>query len=225
MNDQQQAQADKDMMAEMTRRDERVAEIRTHLLATQPLVHPITAYVVAGDLESAERATAEVTRGADPITVVGHIGSYARWDWTVTMLNLGKITPSWFYENIADLWSGSDPDDTNPAYLNLWRLARHANGSYVRDGRALPKSSVKGFVTIYRGGYPATIGNGFAWTTDPKIAGKFATTLGQRQPVPGGIVISGEVSPSDVLAYITDRNEAEVIVDPRAVRNVRQVKR
>ena len=35
--------------------------------------------------------------------------------------------------------------------------------------------------------------------------------------MPVGVVISGTVKTADVLAYITERNEAEIVVDPSHV--------
>jgi hypothetical protein len=190
---------------------ERVNDIAARLVKEQPGIHPITAHVIAGDILSGERATAEVNAGMEPTKAYALVGSYARWGWVITMLSQERITWDWFVENICDLWRGSDPDDTNATYLALWQKVRDLKGGYVRDGRPLPKGKL---LRVYRGITSEAGAKGFAWTTDPKIAQKFASGAGERREVKGGAVIAGFVARHNVLAYITERGESEVIVDP-----------
>ena len=196
-------------------------EIAAEITAADPSIHFMTAAVMAGDILSARHRTKQVVEeGVDPTTVYFMVGSYARWDWVVTMVREGRITDEWFAKNIADLWRGSDPDDTSTSNLMIWRKAYNANGGLIRDGRPLPKPGGDRMIKVFRGGSPFSVKSGFAWTTDPKIAGKFAQTMGGRARVAGGVVVTGLVKPSDVLAYLTERGESEVIVDPRLVRDV-----
>ena len=76
---------------------------------------------------------------------------------------------------------------------------------------------------MYRGGNPFEVRKGFAWTTDPKIAQKFADGAGERIQRVNGVVVVGYVRPSVVLAFLTERGESEVIVDPRLVENVHPI--
>jgi hypothetical protein len=220
MNDLEKGEADQKMMADLAEWAERADEITSLLLKQQPDLHPITAHIIAGDLISAERATKRVAAGEDALKVYVTVGSYARWDWVVTMVRAGKIGAQWFADNICDLWRGADPDDTSADYLNIWKIARSQHGAVVRDGRPLPKARADGTIKVYRGGDPFTVRKGFAWTTDPKIARKFADGAGTRVERRNGVVITGDVRPSHVLAYITGRNEAEVIVDPAYVKDI-----
>jgi len=196
---------------------EAASKIAVELIAANPGLHPITAHVMADDILSAQRATEMVNDGRPASEVYVFVGSYARWDWIVTMVAAGNLSDDWLMENIADLWTGADPDDTSVANLAVWKRAFHRNGGTIRDGRPLPKAGEGGFIKVFRGGSPFTVRNGFSWTTDPKIAGKFAATNGGRAVVQGGVVITGLVRPRDVLAYLTGRGESEVIVDPRLV--------
>jgi hypothetical protein len=201
---------------------ERAHAIAADLVAKSPGLHPLTALIIAGDIQSADRASAEVAAGMDATEAYVMVGSFARWDWVVTMVKAGAIPMAWFVENIADLWRSSDPDDTNPEYLAIWQRVYASTGGVIRDGRPLPKGK-DGLLRIYRGGSASTVAHGFAWTTDPKVARKFAVTHGQRQPMAGGVVITGLVRPSSVLAYLTERSESEVIVDPRLVTDVHRI--
>jgi hypothetical protein len=200
-------------MEELKAYGERTSEVVTTLLANDPSLNPITAHIIAGDVISAEKASVLVAEGMDPTKASVLVGSYARWDWVVSMVAAGRISQAWLEANICDLWRGSDPDDTNPHYLALWRAARYHNGGYVRDGRALPRART---LQVYRGGPPAGLTKGIAWTLDPKTAQQFAAGAGARVQQ-HGIVIGGTVKRGDVIAFITGRNESEVIVDPVAV--------
>lgn len=163
----------------------------------------MTAVVMAGDLITAEKIDACVAQGEKPEDLVWMVGSYARFDWAVKNLPREKL-----FEILPELWVSSDPDDTNPQYMTLWLIAKKRNkGRIITDGKALPKDST---LTVYRG----QIGDmrGFAWTLDRKIAEKFAATGGGRGKVDGGKVLTREVKRSDVIAYLTSRNESEVII-------------
>lgn len=222
MTDEEQARQDR-QMADLVAWGEKTQAIAEDLMAKDPSLPYMTATIIANDVMSADLRTQEVEAGRDPKDVVWLVGSFARWGWAVAMVSAGKLDADWFSENIADLWRGSDPDDTDPANLNIWRRSFAQRGGIIRDGRPLPRKGKDGMITVFRGGNPATVGKGFAWTTDPKIAKKFARTHGTRQAMPNGVVISGLVRPLNCLAYLTGRGESEVIVDPRLITDIHQV--
>lgn len=181
---------------------DRTAELMRELMAQGYSV--INAIVMAGDMVSAERIDELVRQGEKPQDLVWMIGSYARFDWAVQKLPRQK-----FFEILPALWVGSDPDDTNPEYLNLWREARARNkGRVITDGKPLPKGST---FTVYRG----QVGDakGFAWSLDRAIAEKFAKSGGGRGFVTGGKVLTRTVRRADIIAYLTSRNESEVILN------------
>ena len=180
----------------------------------------ITAMIVAGDILSAERATEAVSKGTPAEHAYIMVGSYARWDWCVTMVAEGRLTEQWFQDHIMDLWRSSDPDDENPDYLAIWKVASNRAGGLLRDGRALPRAGHDGRIRVYRGGSPFTVKKGFAWTTDPKVARKFADGAGTRTRMVNGVVVVGYVKPRHILAYLTERGESEVIVDPATIANI-----
>jgi hypothetical protein len=180
-----------------------------------PDLPPVTQIVMGGDLGSMRYWRSQYQKGeVDAEKAIHLTGSYFRWNLACEMLSQHLVEPSWFDSEVCDLWRGSDPDDTDPANLTIWRGVASRNGGYVRDGRPLPRGSR---VVVFRGGWPV-VEPGIAWTTDPKIASKFARGAGLRVNASGGQVARGSVARQDVLAYITGRGESEVIVDPRLVR-------
>lgn len=197
---------------------QRQNELAEEISRKYPGLPHITTVVMAGDVLSAQRAREMLEKGEWTATqALALTGSYARFEFALELVNEGRLTREWLYENLPELWRGSDPDDTEPRYLALWYAAWRANGYHpVNDGRTLPRSRV---LTIYRGQMPNDP-LGMAWTLNPKIAAKFAGGAGLRTEVKGGIIVRAEVARSQVLAYMTGRGEAEIIVDPNTVRLV-----
>jgi len=144
------------------------------------------------------------------------VGSYARLGYMVGLMDEGLLAPEWVYRRLPDEWSGSDPDDTNPRFLTLWRDAFAWNRSrYLTDlpEAVLPKDRV---LTVWRGQdwAPGPIKAGLAWSLDRKVAERFAKGAALRQSHRPGVVIMAQVLRKDVLGYMVGRKEAEVIIDP-----------
>jgi hypothetical protein len=188
-----------------TARIGREAELASRLLRENPRLG-VTAYVMAGDILSAEGATELVRSGVRPEEALNFVGSYARFQWAVDNLPRKAL-----FKRLPSLWSGADPDDTKPEYLALWYEAWNDNcqGALLDDKR---KECPHGKLTIYRGQVGPTLG--ISWTLDINIARKFARTGGLRGTATGGVILRATVMAGDVMAYITGRGESEIIVDP-----------
>lgn len=100
------------------------SRILSALLADNPGLG-ITAYVMANDIVFASQMAEMVRAGIlTAEEAVWRVGSFARLDWAIT-----HCPDAWVIENLPELWSGSDPDDTKPEYLALWHRA-FADNSY-----------------------------------------------------------------------------------------------
>lgn len=209
MNDQERFT--QQALADMKRRE----EIMNELLAERPLPY-ITALIMAGDLHTAEKAwDAMVNEGVPYEQAQVRVGSYARLDFAVRALDEGYTSLDELFEELPELWRGSDPNDQDPRYLDLWKQAYARNGStYVRDGEAIPSRGT--MIKVYRGQQPGEP-LGIAWSLDRAIAQKFANGAGMRVANANGKVYTGEVYIGHVLAYLTGRGESEIIVDPANV--------
>jgi hypothetical protein len=111
---------------------------------------------------------------------------------------------------LPKFWSDSEPNDADPRWLTLWRQAAK-EGTVVSEGAMLPSSIDR----IYRGGAKPGDWKGIAWTTSYDTAMFFALRFRAV-----GVIFTGRVSTADVLGYVTDRGENEVIVDPRKVLDI-----
>ena len=58
-----------------------------------------------------------------------------------------------------------------------------------------------------------------SWTLSRKTAVWFAERFRPEEPVVG----EGRCCKEDILAYFTGRGEEEIVIDPRAVRNIREI--
>lgn len=210
-----------EQMEELARRAQRATEIAATLPEDLPV---ITKIVMSNDLESAERVERALISGefekprypGDPAKTpydraIWFVGSYARMDCALRWQEAGYATREHLLDLLPDLWPASDPDDTDPRFIDLWKEAFVRNGSKpVRDGKHLPKGSV---LRVYRG-QPDDAPIGCAWSLNERVAEKFAKGAWARAAVSGGSILVLDVPRSHVLGYLTGRGEAEVILDP-----------
>lgn len=190
--------------------------------------------VAANDYASMFRTEAGIRDGSIP----RHdwhvrVGSYARMELCTRMVEMTQDMSwgeGWYVAEIfpilCELWRGSDPDDTDPRFEDLFKRAKSYTTRVTPMYDAVPLGSGTDPITVYRGepgillhARPDQIG-GLSWTTDINTAIKFATGATMRSPHPVGTVLKGEVRYEDVLAYITGRGEWELIVPPEDVRLV-----
>lgn len=172
-------------------------------------MNPIQAFIVAGDQASAIAATERVQNGGIPVRELYRVGSYARLEWAYQHLPRSALL-----SRFLELWRDSDPDDTKPEYLDLWKNLRWLHRPYPAMDCDLAKfEALPEVLQVYRGQileHPV----GVSWTLDRDVAKKFARSGGYRVDQDGGAVLCCRVRKELVLGYITQRNESEVVVDP-----------
>lgn len=194
----------------------------------------ITALIIGGDRASAERAWREAEAGRWDASAAEagerpfeyasmFVGSYARLDFIVRAYEAGHISREWLHANFAEEWRGSDPVDTEPRFLAVWREVWEANGRQTildPDEGEAPRPLPDGDpIRVYRGQDQGTA-PGIAWTTDLAIAEKFARGAALRQGHRAGNVLVATVPRNRVIAYLTGRGESEVILDPADLKYV-----
>lgn len=205
----------RDRLAREAEKMEQQSAIAAELMAADPKLSFISAIVMAGDKMTLDRAKRFLTEGMSFESALVSVGSYYRLAFALWAYENKHITRNVMLDALVDDWSSSDPDDTDPRFLELWRKAFIRNNwKYVRDGRPLPRGAM-GKIIVYRGQDDANGNYGIAWTTDPKIAERFANGAATRQRNRGGKIIMATVKRTKVLAYLTDRGESETIIDPR----------
>lgn len=190
------------------------SEMAQGLMAKDPKLTYISAIIIAGDMLSNERSWQWLQEGMPFERALLFVGSYGRLDFVIRAIADARVDATVVFEMLPELWRGSDPDDTDPRFLDLWTDAWNANGrETITDGRPLPKGEI---LTVYRGQDevvdPAAYG--IAWSLDQDIAEKFARGAATRQMNRGGTVYSALVHRKNIMGYLTGRGESEVIVNP-----------
>jgi hypothetical protein len=211
-----------DWMLERAKQEQKVAH---ELCDADPSLPYITAYIMAGDQLSMERSQRMVEAGIRFERALHFVGSYRRLEFALWALEHGFATKDVVLDELPSLWSGSDPDDTDRRFLELWHDAWLRNKRKpVCDGRPLPARTVR----IYRGQdalpddyvpNPERLPVGIAWSLDVRVAERFANGAALRvHRRPNPVLYVAEVDRKDVYGYLTGRGESEVVVNPFKIR-------
>lgn len=177
---------------------------------------PGIALVMAGDTLSQDRADAMVDKGATVRTASVQVGSFSRVDWVADQYFMGLIDVEELSAWIAELWRGADPDDENPAFLWMWRDCSEFVGDIIIDEKPLPEGDT---LTIYRGQLTEYPPKGLSWSLSKEVAKKFAMGAAVRS-FQDGFLATSTIDRKHIIAYISGRNEEELIIDPDCISTV-----
>ncbi|MCZ6774642.1 MAG: hypothetical protein O7G83_22025 [Proteobacteria bacterium] len=139
----------------------------------------------------------------------------------VMLRRLLREPPAVFWPVFLDAWPNCDA--TWELRSDLLYLLRRASASEPSRGYFDPDTlafydELPDPATIYRGCSHARV-RGVSWTTDRDSAATFAH--GHRSiPVPDPVVAQATMPKEAVFAVFTERNESEVLVDPRRLGNL-----
>lgn len=136
------------------------------------------------------------------------------------MLDLLDDAPSKvFWPVFLKLWSGCDNTwDYRDAALH--QLRQHAPMQLEALDKRSQRfhQSLEDEVVLWRGCSGDRI-LGLSWTMDAAVATRFAQ--GHRGiTVPDSVIVSARYPKAEILSVFTDRKEAEIIVDPRKLRDL-----
>lgn len=205
-----------DDIQEFLRQDaEAMNRAMAKLAKKNPQLPFVTLVVMANDYLTVERADMLVLSGVSILKAANEVGSFYRLKWLVDKYHAGLFDDTWLVGNFPYEWMASDPDDTDPKYLKLWKRVKKLNGGYVYDKALLPKGDLK----LFRGQENESDPLGIAWTTDEEVAVRFANGAGMRTKI-NGVVIARTANSSDVLGFMTGRGESEVVIDPKKLRKL-----
>jgi hypothetical protein len=183
------------------------------VISVQQGVPMLTGIIMAQDRSNWQLANDELSKGRPFHEASIYLGSFARFDWIAEKYLAGEITVEELTLHIAEEWRGSDPDDSDYRFLMLWEDCYNNKGSLITDeDKTLPE----GEFTIYRGQLTDDPVGGLSWSLSEKVARKFATGAALRT-LTDGFLLQTTIDSSDVTAYITERNEEELIIDPHII--------
>jgi len=126
--------------------------------------------------------------------------------------DFGQILSSAWIANEAP---NSDPNISKHRFVRMFRAT---SPEYLMDAEELSQlQEMDDTVTIYRGvtSHNQTSIKALSWTLDRDKAEWFAHRFGEE-----GTVYEAQIDKENILALFNGRNEAEVIVDPRHLKNI-----
>jgi len=123
---------------------------------------------------------------------------------------------------LSSAWLMSENPNLDPNFnkKKLLALFQRADPCMLMDENEYAKfRSLDDTVTLYRGvtSYNAKNVKALSWTLDEKVAEWFACRYGEK-----GTVYEAQISKEHIYAYFDGRSEAEVIVDPKHLKNISQ---
>jgi len=127
------------------------------------------------------------------------------WYFTEKRIDLDALR-----QMLPGIWS----DTEFPEQFGLKPRRLFMEAGYCSD----TDKKLTGTLTVYRGDASKT--TGIEWSLSKKTATWFAKRFGCKTPV----LATGQADAKDVLAYITNRKEEEVIILPENVQNVKYTK-
>lgn len=118
------------------------------------------------------------------------------------------------------------PEDFKEVLLFSWIMMEHplsdmnvTKGEMLRWFKKIGYiSDLSGVVMIYRGVGSEKYRDGISWTLDKSKAEWFATRF-----TDDGIIYSAKVKSKDILYYISERGEEEIIVDPKKLMQIERI--
>ena len=119
------------------------------------------------------------------------------------------------YDFICEEWhrveNGTDLEDLF-CYLYDSRYSFSCRQGIAKQLKKQLKKQIDsdGYITIYRGFNKYSRENGNSFTLSKKVAIKFSNRWGEDE----GYVNKYQIHIDDVVAFITDRTEAEIVADP-----------
>lgn len=112
----------------------------------------------------------------------------------------------WFYSRLCE----------NDIISKIHKLNKYDT---VNNSILIEMLDKDGYLTIYHGHIKKTLKNSHSWTIDKDIAHFFGCRNASKNSVDDYYVVTGKVKLEDVIAFITQRSEKEIVVLNKHVKN------
>ena len=161
----------------------------------------------------------------DRMTSVAQIFLYVNKPYSMTFLKYVKqyLSEQDFAETLAECWVREEQPNMNPNFTKaeLTGMFKRADKKHLMSETGYRKwKEMPERVTVYRGvtGYNGKNIRALSWTMSCKTAKWFAGRFKEQ-----GKIYQAEIDKKHILAYIDQRGESELIVDPKYLKNVEMV--
>ena len=155
-----------------------------------------------------------------------YLGSFASEQRFQPFLEIiPRLTDEEYWWLLRDVWTGEEEVMPQmPNWLRLFESKRPGREHLMTDPERASLDTMPDVIQLWRGcGHDSAV-RGMSWTTDKKMAKFFAGyACGPRRHYLTGrndrthIIVEATCRKIDVLAYITERQESEIVVNPNYV--------
>ncbi len=161
----------------------------------------------------------------DSITSIGGLFLYVNKPYSMTLLKYVQhyLSSQDYAKMLAECWIREEQPNMNPSITKteLTNMFKRADKKFLMSEREYKKwHDLPEKLTIYRG---VTEYNGkniraLSWTTNYDTAKWFTGRYGEK-----GKVYQAEIDKKHILAYIDQRGESEIIVEPKYLKDIEMV--
>lgn len=127
-----------------------------------------------------------------------------------------KIKPNQKYKIFRQIWTLNEGGFDIELYKQTIKF-KHKRSKNVMKRKLNLLADTDGYLTIFRGINDYNNPDGFSWTINQEKALWFSTRFGCER----GYVLKAYAHVDDVIDFIVDRNESEVIVSPDKIKTVK----
>lgn len=169
-----------------------------------------------------KQAVSAIEKQIDKINKLIQCTFLVRKSYYLTFLKFAKpyLSLEDFSYLLGILWTKEEVpnNDVNvPTSLSA-KWFREADKKFLMDAEEYSEfQKLPEMITVYRGVSKKQKEDGMSWTTSKKKAEWFSQRYGD------GYVIMGKANKKDVFAYFTRRDEKEIVIEPKNVKNTRRI--
>lgn len=129
-----------------------------------------------------------------------------------------ELTIKQYSEALISLWTDTEFPHQNGTKVMLDNFM-YADTKYLMTSLEKKKlDNMNDIIVVYRGLQDNAEAKALSWTTEKKTAIWFATRFERK-----GRVIKANIQKKHIFAYKEERNEAEIILNPNFLRNVKEI--
>lgn len=141
--------------------------------------------------------------------------NHSRCNTVWVCANWWNIIPEpYLYEAYKLALSEAMPADYNQFFKDrlLCKLHKVNHHDTVNNPAITGKLDADGYLTIYHGHVKSTMRGSHSWSLSPETAHFFGNRNALFYNAEKYYVVTGKCRPEDVIAYITDREEEEIVI-------------
>lgn len=142
-------------------------------------------------------------------------GNHSRCNTVWVCANLWRFIPeAYLYEAYKEALSEAMPADYNQFFKAglLDKLHKVNHKDTTNNPVLIDKLDADGYLTIYHGHVKGTMRGSHSWSLNSETAHFFGNRNALFYAADEYYVITGKCRPEDIIAYITDRKEEEIVI-------------